>query len=293
MPFVVNCPVCGADGTAKANEILVSSAAAIPIAASPKPIGLRVRAVHPPAAAPVVAEESGSFQSGTLVQPMIAPFQKPEREPNFALGILGAALGGLIGMLVWYFAYKTTGNSLGFLAIVVGLLSGFGARLLGRHSGVSMGLLTALCAFICILGTQYVLTKESFRMTDAEIKEMYDEEFADAKKLVEAIPNGTDEEIRTFLLKDYKEAGIPISPSEIDQEEIEEFKEDSLKAAQEFVSGKTTFESYAAEQHKSDEELFDSPIGQIIFWVFALGIFNIVSVCIGVGAAYRIGSGES
>ncbi len=290
MPYVVNCPVCGADGTAKANAILASMPQAASILASAAPMlnrpVLRVSAadqVAPVATAPV-APAYAPAQS--------FPPQKAARQPNFALGVLGAVLGGLVGMFVWYFIFKTTGKTLGFLAIGVGILTGYSARLLGRYHGTNMGLIAALCAFLCIIGAQYMRTKVQLITSDDEITEMYDEEMVDAKALIAAIPNGTDDEIRLYLVKEAKEYGGNLKKEDIDAEEVEDFRTEDLVPAQDLVSGKKSKQIYAQEVRESDAELYDSPIGKIIFWVMALGIFNIVSICIGVGSAYKLGAGE-
>src|SRR5260370_39510114 len=56
MPWPVNCPACGADGTAQANEVIQQTVAAVPVATVPRPAAIPPAAfrIHrsPPAAAP-------------------------------------------------------------------------------------------------------------------------------------------------------------------------------------------------------------------------------------------------
>src|SRR5437899_2183452 len=122
MPFVVHCPVCGQEGTEKANQILGQLApppvapvpmaapirvATVPLArpAIPSAPALRVSGLpagvsSPPAAiAPAVAASALS----TIPTPAPLPVSgistatptNSARKPSFALGMTGAAVGAL------------------------------------------------------------------------------------------------------------------------------------------------------------------------------------------------------
>ncbi len=315
MPYILNCPLCNADCTLKADEILgslpgVAQAPMATVAAPARP-GLRMtQPAHQPA--PSAYPVAQPYTPGAPVQgvPIYqAPPPSPtEREPNLALGILGAVLGGILGMVIWYLIYKVTGGwRIGLLGIGVGVLTGYGARLLGKSHGVNLGVISGIIALFCIVGSHYIQTKAELAVQDEEVTESFNEELADAKTLVAAVPNGTDEEIKAFLKKEYaegyaetaqyyKEAGqtppalgdIPIEP-----EEIAEFRTDRLEPAKDLVSGKRTEKDVRQELEEEDSEFSNSMVGQIIFWVFALGVFNLVSTVIGVGSAYKIGAGEN
>ncbi len=59
MPFPVACPVCGADGTSAANELISNSVQSVEVAASTPAVGIRLRA---PATAPTVHVASPAAQ---------------------------------------------------------------------------------------------------------------------------------------------------------------------------------------------------------------------------------------
>jgi hypothetical protein len=127
MPFTVNCPVCGVDGTPAANKLLaekyrsvpppppVSAAPAPFVASAPNPIaptapppplaGLRINRETHTAPAPAPSEASvpppltaGSPPPIAAVKPL-STVKKPNVEGVFSLGrgILGAFAGSIIG----------------------------------------------------------------------------------------------------------------------------------------------------------------------------------------------------
>ncbi len=71
-------------------------------------------------------------------------------------GIAGAAMAGLVGMLVWYFLVKVTGHQIAFAAWGVGMLAGLGARGLGREGSRGLGIAAGVAALVAILGGQWL-----------------------------------------------------------------------------------------------------------------------------------------
>jgi len=89
MPFTVNCPTCGADGTAAANAILAQAPVVPPPAVTaptprlqlnrPQPMASAVVATPPPMASRIAAPSA-----------LPANRPKPARQFNLGLGIAGA-----------------------------------------------------------------------------------------------------------------------------------------------------------------------------------------------------------
>src|SRR5206468_4318484 len=71
-------------------------------------------------------------------------------------GIAGAAMAGLVGMLVWFFLIKVTGCQIAFAAWGVGLLAGLGARGLGREGSRGLGIAAGVAALVAIVGGQWL-----------------------------------------------------------------------------------------------------------------------------------------
>ena len=312
MPGPVSCPTCGVDGTAAGNVIIqqtLSSLAAPLVAAggqSPTPDKPRMRLNIPTHSAPsLVAAPSpqsvavpaapAPFDAGHTAKPR--PY--PPSEPSLFLGIVGAVVAGLIGMLAWYFICKSTGLKLRFLAIGVGCLTGYGARLFCRKPSTGLGVSAAIVALLIILIGQ--LSIASTRLSGAIDKtfgEGFEEHVAYAKKAVVEVPNGSDQEIRVFLAKEAAIGGEKPDSKQITEEEVEDFRKE-LPELRELANGKMTKDQYVkklktlevSDGNKQDVE--DTGIYKIIVVAMSFGIFGIFYLIGGVGGAYKIASGSS
>ena len=217
---------------------------------------------------------------------------EPVSTKQFALGVVGAIAGGLVGMIVWFMIYKFTGLRLGILALGVGALAGYGSKLLGRCHSTSMGLVTATCALLCIFGAQYMKAQSLWHSDQTQIEKDYQEELTETKKVMAEVPNGSDEEIRKYLMKENAAEGTKPAENQITGEEIKLFREMSWQKMKDLEGGKPTKEQFIQERRKLEGDIGDTLVAKIIFWVMALGIFNIVSIIAGTGLAYKIGIGE-
>ena len=150
---------------------------------------------------------------------------EPISKNQFALGVVGAVAGGLLGMILWIVIFKFTGMRLGILALGVGALAGYGSKLLGRCHSTAMGIVAAACALLCIFGAQFVKARSDWHTDQNLIDQAYEEELAEAKKVVAEIPAGTDEEIRKYLMKENAAEGTKPAENQITADEIKLFRE--------------------------------------------------------------------
>ena len=240
MPWELNCPVCGASGTAKANQAIAQTLggtppAPVPIriipqiistpgqvpAPAPPPIPIPVpmpMAAPQPADAPKpplainrpTAPESAPVSLSA--PPVPRPFARAavttetanDVKPNFMLSLAGVFLGALLGLVLWHVLYRVTGWwGIGFMAIVTGVAAGAAPHIMGHSKGVGLGVIAGFVALVAIIGAQYLngrLDIQELRESDAEdAATYYNDSVKDAKRAVEAIPNGTEQEIRAFL----------------------------------------------------------------------------------------------
>ncbi len=73
---------------------------------------------------------------------------------NFGLGLLGGLIGGLIGAVLWALVTALTKYEIGFMAIGVAFLVGFGVRTLGKGVDKSFGYLGAVLSLLgCAAGS--------------------------------------------------------------------------------------------------------------------------------------------
>jgi hypothetical protein len=174
MPASVNCPACGADGTQEANEILTqifpgpfaeSSAEPAMETAPPPPaaaVGGPIR-VNPPVRPAMAANSppplSASAPAPQPIRSMITAPVKAENAGEFSLGrgILGAVVGAGLGAGLMYGFFELAGFRFPLMGVGIGALAGYGARLLGRGTDTTLGVIAAGLALAANAGTLYLM----------------------------------------------------------------------------------------------------------------------------------------
>ncbi len=141
LPAPVQCPVCHADGTSAANALIAEKLAALPRAVPvpvPTPAVVVASSIRLGAAAPVE-----SPVPMPQAPPAISPPKKRQKEytgPSNMRGIIGAAVAGLVGMILWAVLIIATNREIGWVAWGVGGLVGFGAKTFGKGESDQIGL---------------------------------------------------------------------------------------------------------------------------------------------------------
>jgi hypothetical protein len=283
MPGGVNCPNCNADGTEAANEYVRQVLAAQP----PVPVKTVPNSPPVPPPPPSVPPASGP------ITPPIAPPGGPAKkraygEPNIMLGTVGAVGAALLGMIVWYLIIVSTNTEFGIIAWGVGGLTGLGCRLLGGGYSQKLGIIAGACAFVAIVGGEYLATRSAFNQFLGKMLEgAYEENLAYAK---EANTLTTDAEIKAFLAKHSSEEGEPaVSPDDITAEQVKEFREDDLPELKRLATGTTS----KAEYERKIREGFDTAETQSLILKESVSLWTLLWLFLGVGSAYRLGIGET
>ena len=307
MPFTVKCPVCGVDGTDKAN-VLIQQRMAAEVSVSPSSPEPVAQPAAPAAAVPVAARltlKRAAARVETAPAPTAPPFEPSRRhlggmpkseaeaahEGSFALSLGGVVLGAVLGIIVWHLVYRFTGWKLGFMALITGCLAGVAPQLLGHYRSKLMGAIAALVTLLAIFAAQYLNAKVQFdQFIDETESEAYQSEVDYAKRAVQAIPNGNEKELRDFLAKEQSDENDVVKPEEVEGEEIAELRE-QLPRLRDLASGKIAKADYGKGLRKGSDELEATGILRIYFLIRALGIFNLVNIVLGVGAAYATAKG--
>jgi hypothetical protein len=324
MPFKVNCPVCGAEGTGSANQMLrgMATAGVTPIATAavatapvatlilPVPVSRAPRLrVDLASAEPVPEAGKARVEPPPPIAPPapIVPLAKPGKpnaaatdsgkKPSFSLGLLGGLIGAVVGSLIYFLVFRYSGFRVKLLAIGVGYLAGLGAELLGRKEGSKeLAVITATLALAGIVAAQYAVSRVWWNQsTHAIAKEFgYEGRVTEAKKVITAIPTGSDQEIRIYLAKQAADAGEKPDPKAITDQEIKEFREASLPEFRDLASGKLTKAEWE-KQHAPELAIMSKVEGQsdegtfkAMFLLLLLSRINIISMVVAAGTAFKL-----
>jgi hypothetical protein len=299
-PLTVNAP------PAPAVALVAAGATTPPSTSAPKP-GLRLSGQAP-------REASAPTEASPTAEPGPAPVTvgrhmprvitlDPVLEPqtsmgNFGLGVLGAALGAALGSGLYYLLFIHTSVRLKLIALGVGFLAGLGARLLSKDRSKELGAIVGLLAVVGVVGSQYLIAQRWFNEdegTPAKNQSDYDAHVTEARKVVAAVPNGTDQEIRLYLAREMADEDEKPDPKSVEREEIKEFRETALPRYRDLASGKISREDYdkanpiesTAEDTRKDKESRDLAF-KIIFIALTLSKFNIVCMIGAAGIGYKM-----
>jgi len=220
---------------------------------------------------------------------------------RFGLGVLGAFLGTLVGVAVYYGVFTLTGKKIKLLALGVGYLAGLGTQLLGKEGSKELGALTGVFVLAGLFGVQYAMGVDQFnrpiKAVTQGLAEMYDNRVALAKEVMKEVPNGTDDEIRAYLAKAEADEDEKPDPSQVTKEDIQSFRDSDWPEHRDFASGKISREQFTKDtrldeiQNRIDEtakEFQSSPGYKMLLIAKSLTWFNLVCMASGVGLAYRM-----
>lgn len=161
MPFVVNCPICGLEGTNSANAILgqmpAFAQAAPALAAAPtfRPSAPAYAAAPAPRPAPSARAPSATAPAPAL--PKYLQTNQAIQNNSFILGTLGALIGAVFAVGFMVGTKVFFGFSFPLFGTIMGVMIGFGARLMYRGTDSTLGGMSALVAFVTIGATLYIM----------------------------------------------------------------------------------------------------------------------------------------
>jgi predicted RNA-binding Zn-ribbon protein involved in translation (DUF1610 family) len=90
-----------------------------------------------------------------LEVPETAP--QATKESNLGIGILGALIGAALGAGLMYAFYEWAGFRFPVLGVGIGILTGFGAKLLYKGTGKTLGMIAGGVAMLAVVGTLYLM----------------------------------------------------------------------------------------------------------------------------------------
>ena len=167
-------------------------------------------------------------------------------------GYAGAAIGALLGMAIWYFIVISTGREVKWLAILVGICTGWGARLLGGGKDGKLSTAAGWSAIAAILLGQFLAIQHmKGEIVDEVVEETYKERIALAK---DAAAANTDKDVRAVMIKDEKGQFAGKAPDSISDDDLAKYRLKEFAALQKFASGSPSRTQYEAQIRKEIEE---------------------------------------
>ena len=99
--------------------------------------------------------------------------QQKRANQNLALGILGGAIGAAVGAALWALITRLTNFQIGFMAVGVGFLTGYGVRRLGQGVDISFGIVGAVLSLAgCLAGNLLVICIAGSKQTGIGVFEL-------------------------------------------------------------------------------------------------------------------------
>lgn len=317
MPYAVTCPTCGRDGTGKANATLqqmatpaavtaedIAPVAGIAAAPAPAPAAPRLRM-----SAPSHTTSEAPAADTTMAPPAITGLARhpgdttaaPAKKSSFGMALLGGLIGTLAGTLIYFLVLKYCGVQYRivakFLALGVGALAGWLAEVMGKGEGSKeLGAITAVMVLCGLIGSQYLIALGWWNEELALLgkgETAYSLNVQSAKLVVQAVPTGSESEIRNFLAKQASEDGSPINPASVNADDVKAFHDKTLPEDQALASGKMTEAQYDAqngidpakekESQKDEESTFKS-----VFVLLLISRSNLFALAGAAGLAYKL-----
>jgi hypothetical protein len=193
-------------------------------------------------------------------------------------GYAGAIIGAILGMTIWYFVVISTGREVKWLAVLVGLCTAWGARLLGGGKHGKLATASGWSAIVAILLGQFLAIQHiKAEFIDDLIEESYKDRIALAR---DAAAAKTDKDIRAVMVKDEKGEFSGKAADNISDDDLAKYRTKELAALQKFANGSPSRTQYEAQIRK---EIEDSGAGGYEF-----RIVTIIWIAAGVGAAWKI-----
>ena len=292
MPFAVNCPVCGVNGTEKANQNIRETLATTPSASSqtpprPRVVSLRVvgSAEEPPPPTTVPfrppAQTATSAPDNRFNRPQSTASLSTETTPSaldWMTGGLCALMAASLGFGLWYGLNRWLGFQVGLVAWGVGWLTALGARAGSRRPSFPLGIIAGICAALAIFAGQW-LSADQAKLDGIRItaRQAVEARLAEAG---EATAVRSDTEIRNLLAR--RSGGVPPTA-----DQVHRFREKELPELREFIDSALSRADY-------ERSFIATREAQTSTWVTLArtgGLLAAIWIFLGVFTAFRVARG--
>lgn len=248
--------------------------------------------VRPPPGTKPVAPPAGNA-SPTVKRNEQRPVAKPAAasgQPNLVMGIVGGVVGSIIGAVLWFAFLKSTAATpidpkstpftTAWMGIILGVLAGVGARLLGRTKNPALGGAACVCATLTI-GVMAVQAMNTYtdRVLAPQLKTQYDTAFTNAGIAIKA----TDAELKVIIARNTPSTTMDATVKVTD-EAVQAYRAKELPVLRDLAAGKPSREKWEA----SKRSILRSYIPFEDAWQESIGIIGLLFLLAGILAAAKI-----
>ncbi len=215
----------------------------------------------------------------------------PPPPPSLATGLAGAGAGGVLGALLWGLIGGVLGVEIGWVAIGVGALVGWGAGLLGGR-GDAAGWACAVIALFAILtgkglGFRIALEKELAKRDAGFDRPLYDQIQANAADWGEGVP---ERAVRTYMVTHgFTEKA---HAAEVGEAEVKTFLADTAPFLKSWNRLPPRFEAWQEEARTGLRQDVYARFDFLSGVLATLGPLDILFAILGAGTALRLGRGQ-
>ena len=221
------------------------------------------------------------------------PVAKPAAasgQPNLVMGIVGGVVGSLIGAVLWFAFLKSTAATpidpkstpftTAWMGIILGVLAGVGARLLGRTKNPALGGAACVCATLTI-GVMAVQAMNTYtdRVLAPQLKTQYDTAFTNAGIAVKA----TDAELKIIIARNTPSTTMDAT-IKVTDEAVQAYRAKELPVLSDLAAGKPSREKWEA----SKRSILRSYMPFEDAWQESIGIIGLLFLLAGSLAAAKI-----
>lgn len=221
------------------------------------------------------------------------PVAKPAAasgQPNLVMGIVGGVVGSLIGAVLWFAFLKSTAATpidpkstpftTAWMGIILGVLAGVGARLLGRTKNPALGGAACVCATLTI-GVMALQAMNAYtdRVLAPQLKTQYDTAFTNAGIAIKA----TDAELKIIIARNTPSTTMDATVKVTD-EAVQAYRAKELPVLRDLAAGKPSREKWEA----SKRSILRSYMPFEDAWQESIGIIGLLFLLAGSLAAAKI-----
>lgn len=248
--------------------------------------------VRPPPGTKPVAPPAGNASPAAKPDAQ-RPVAKPAAasgQPNLVMGIVGGVVGSLIGAVLWFAFLKSTAATpidpkstpftTAWMGIILGVLAGVGARLLGRTKNPALGGAACVCATLTI-GVMALQAMNAYtdRVLAPQLKTQYDTAFTNAGIAIKA----TDAELKIIIARNTPSTTMDATVKVTD-EAVQAYRAKELPVLSDLAAGKPSREKWEA----SKRSILRSYMPFEDAWQESIGIIGLLFLLAGSLAAAKI-----